>query len=235
MHKLLLVEDDQRLASLVSEFLSRHNFDVHINGRGDTALAAFRRVQPDVIVLDLMLPGLDGVEVCQQIRRLATTPVLMLTARVDTVDQITGLEIGADDYVSKPVDPRLLLARLRAILRRGAPAPAVTDERNASQLIFGQLSIDQLSRDVRWLNQLVELKTTEYNLLLAFAHAPGEVLSRDHLMMQLRGVEFDGLDRSIDAGVSRLRKRFNDLAQEPQKFKTVWGRGYLFNPHAWED
>lgn len=235
MHKLLLIEDDQRLASLVSEFLSRYGFDVHINGRGDTALAAFRRVQPDVVVLDLMLPGLDGVEVCRQIRQVAATPILMLTARVDTIDQITGLEIGADDYVAKPVEPRLLLARLRAILRRSAPAPVDTGEDRASQLCFGRLVIDLSSRDVRWQDQLVELKTTEYNLLLVFARAPGEVLSRDHLMMQLRGVEFDGLDRSIDAGVSRLRKRFDDLAQEPQKFKTVWGRGYLFNPHAWED
>lgn len=235
MHKLLLIEDDQRLAALVSEFLSRYSFDVHITGRGDTALAAFRRVRPDVVVLDLMLPGLDGVEVCRQIRQLAATPILMLTARVDTIDQITGLEIGADDYVPKPVEPRLLLARLRAILRRGAPIPDVADGSHAAQLRFGQLTIDQLSRDVYWQDQRVELKTTEYNLLLVFAHAPGEVLSRDHLMMQLRGLEFDGLDRSIDAGVSRLRKRFDDLAQEPQKFKTVWGRGYLFNPHAWED
>lgn len=234
MHKLLLVEDDQRLASLVSEFLAHYGFDVHINGRGDTALAAFRRVQPDVVVLDLMLPGLDGVEVCRQIRQVADTPILMLTARADTIDQITGLEIGADDYVAKPVDPRLLLARLRAILRRGAPT-GMAAEGPASQLRFGQLVIDLPSRDVRWLGRLVDLKTTEYNLLLVFARAPGEVLSRDHLMMQLRGVEFDGLDRSIDAGVSRLRRRFDDLAQEPQKFKTVWGRGYLFNPHAWED
>lgn len=235
MHKLLLIEDDQRLASLVSEFLARYGFDVHINGRGDTALTAFRRVQPEVVVLDLMLPGLDGVEVCRQIRQLASTPILMLTARADTIDQITGLEIGADDYIAKPVEPRLLLARLRAILRRGAPAPDGTDSNQASQLCFGRLVIDLLSRDVRWQDQLVELKTTEYNLLLVFARAPGEVLSRDHLMLHLRGVEFDGLDRSIDAGVSRLRRRFDDLAQEPQKFKTVWGRGYLFNPHAWED
>lgn len=235
MHKLLLIEDDPRLASLVSEFLSRYGFDVHINGRGDTALNAFHRVRPDVIVLDLMLPGLDGLEVCRQIRKLAATPILMLTARVDTMDQITGLEIGADDYLPKPVEPRLLLARLRAVLRRGAPAPVVTEGAAPAQLCFGRLCIDQLSRDVRWQDQLVELKTTEYNLLLVFARAPGEVLSRDHLMMQLRGVEFDGLDRSIDAGVSRLRKRFDDLALEPQKFKTVWGRGYLFNPYAWEE
>lgn len=233
MHKLLLIEDDQRLAALIDEFLSCYGFDVHVVGRGDTALAAFGQVQPDVVVLDLMLPGLDGVEVCRQIRQKASTPLLMLTARADTIDQIAGLEIGADDYVPKPVEPRLLLARLRAILRRGAPAAA--NDAQASQLRFGRLTIDLRSRDVRWQDQLVELKTTEYNLLLVFASAPGEVLSRDQLMMRLRGVEFDGLDRSIDAGVSRLRKRFDDLAQEPQKFKTVWGRGYLFNPTAWED
>ena len=235
MHKLLLIEDDKRLASLIQEFLSGYEFDVHVTGRGDTALDSFRQLDPDVIVLDLMLPGMDGVEVCRLLRQLTQRPILMLTARADTIDQVAGLEIGADDYVLKPVEPRLLLARLRAIMRRSAERPVPKDDAKTAKLAFGRLSIDELARDVRWKDRPVELKTSEYNLLLAFAHAPGQVLSRDDLMKRLRGIEFDGLDRSIDAGVSRLRRRFDDLAQEPQKFKTVWGRGYLFNPFAWED
>jgi two-component system OmpR family response regulator len=235
MHKLLLIEDDKRLALLIQEFLSGYEFDVHVTGRGDTAVASFHRIDPDVVVLDLMLPGMDGVEVCRLLRQFTDRPILMLTARADTIDQVAGLEIGADDYVLKPVEPRLLLARLRAIMRRGAERPAPKEEPRLARLVFGQLSIDELARDVRWKEQPVDLKTSEYNLLLAFAHAPGQVLSRDDLMKRLRGIEFDGLDRSIDAGVSRLRRRFDDMAQEPQKFKTVWGRGYLFNPYAWED
>jgi two-component system OmpR family response regulator len=198
-------------------------------------LANYRQAAPDVVVLDLMLPGMDGVEVCRLIRQISNKPILMLTARADTIDQVAGLEIGADDYVLKPVEPRLLLARLRAIMRRSVdPIPSI-DLDKASQRRFGKLHIDELSRDVRWKGRIVELKTTEYNLLLVFARAPGKVLSRDDLMKQLRGIEFDGLDRTIDAGVSKLRRRFDDLAQEPQKFKTIWGRGYLFNPYAWED
>nr|WP_199043515.1 response regulator [Dyella sp. ASV24] len=235
MHKLLLIEDDQRLASLVSEFLSRYEFDVSICPRGDTAVAAFHEVSPVVVVLDLMLPGMDGVEVCRRLRQLSDTPIVMLTARADTMDQIAGLEIGADDYVLKPVEPRLLLARLRAVMRRHVSPERTEDASREHVTIFGGLRIDELSREVTWKGSVVELKTTEYNLLLAFARAPGRVLSRDELMKQLRGIEFDGLDRTIDAGVSRLRRRFDDLAQEPQKLKTVWGKGYLFNPYAWED
>lgn len=235
MHRLLLIEDDQRLASLVSEFLARYEYDVHICSRGDLAVSVFHEVSPDVVVLDLMLPGMDGVEVCRRLRQLGDTPIVMLTARVDTIDQIAGLEIGADDYVLKPVEPRLLLARLRAVMRRAVALERTSEPPREHVIEFGGLRIDELSRDVTWKGMPVELKTTEYNLLLAFAHAPGRVLSRDELMKQLRGIEFDGLDRTIDAGVSRLRKKFDDLAQEPQKLKTVWGRGYLFNPYAWDE
>ncbi|MGC1547858.1 MAG: response regulator transcription factor, partial [Rhodanobacter sp.] len=175
------------------------------------------------------------VEVCRLLRQISNKPILMLTARADTIDQVAGLEIGADDYVLKPVEPRLLLARLRAIMRRTVEHAMPNEREGDSPLVFGKLHIDELSRDVRWKGRAVELKTTEYNMLLAFARAPGKVLSRDDLMKQLRGIEFDGLDRTIDAGVSRLRRRFDDLAQEPQKLKTIWGRGYLFNPYAWED
>jgi len=235
MHRLLLIEDDQRLAALVSEFLGRYAFDVRICPRGDIAVAAFNDIAPDVVVLDLMLPGMDGVEVCRRLRQLSDTPIVMLTARVDTMDQISGLELGADDYVLKPVEPRLLLARIRAVMRRTTAAERTAEASRDNVLTYGNLRIDELSRDVAWKGDSVDLKTTEYNLLLAFAHAPGRVLSRDELMKQLRGIEFDGLDRTIDAGVSRLRRKFDDMAQEPQKFKTVWGRGYLFNPYAWDE
>lgn len=234
-HQLLLVEDDDRLASLIAEFLGSYEFTVHIVSSGAQAIKRFAELAPDIVVLDLMLPGMNGVEVCRRMRQAAPTPILMLTARADVYDQIAGLEIGADDYVLKPVEPRLLLARLRAILRRTTVERPATETAQVARLVFGQLCIDDLAREVQWKDKVLDLKTVEYNLLRAFALAPGVVLSRDDLMRALRGVSFDGLDRTVDAGVSRLRRRFDDLAYEPQKIKTVWGRGYLFNPYAWED
>lgn len=235
MHKLLLIEDDPRLSPLITEFLGEYEFTVASVNSGDKALETFRAYDPDIVVLDLMLPGMDGVEVCRRIRQISRKPILMLTARTDIFDQIAGLEIGADDYVLKPVVPRLLLARLRAILRRGANQGPPGDGQDSARIVFGQLRIDGRAREVQWKGKVVDLKTVEYNLLQAFARLPGKVLSRDELMLELRGIEFDGLDRTIDAGVSRLRKRFDDLSNEPQKIKTIWGRGYLFNPYAWED
>lgn len=234
-YRLLLVEDDVRLAALIAEFLGNYEFVVHVVGSGTDAVDRFGQLTPDVVILDLMLPGLDGVEVCRRIRNAARTPILMLTARADIYDQIAGLEIGADDYVLKPVEPRLLLARLRAILRRTAVESPAAEPTHPSRIVFGQLCIDELAREAQWKGKVLDLKTVEYNLLRVFALSPGVVLSRDDLMRSLRGVGFDGLDRTIDAGVSRLRRRFDDLAQEPQKIKTVWGQGYLFNPYAWED
>ncbi|WP_035056259.1 response regulator [Andreprevotia chitinilytica] len=233
--KVLLVEDDDRLAQLVREYLSNYEFEVTIVRRGDVAEAAVREQQPALVILDLMLPHMDGMEVCRRIRAFSQVPVLILTARVDTYDQVAGLELGADDYVLKPIEPRLLVARARALLRRAQPAGQAASPAQGSELVFGELAISPPNRTVFWRGQLVELKTAEFNLLLILAKAAGTVLSRDDILKQLRGIEFDGLDRTVDSGISRLRRRFGDASPEPQKIKTIWGRGYLFSPSAWEE
>ena len=228
MYRVLLVEDDVRLAELVTEYLSGYEFAVDVIARGDEALAAFRAGKHDIVVLDLMLPGLDGMVVCRQIREHSTVPILILTAREDSYDEVSGLEQGADDYVNKPVQPRLLLARLRALLRRVGTRQQAQD---AGTMVFGALTIVTGDRSVAWRGEPCVLSNTEYKLLLVLAEAAGQVLSRDALLKKMRGIEFDGLDRSIDNSISKLRRRFDDASSE--KIKTVWGEGYLFSPSAW--
>ncbi|KFX62125.1 response regulator transcription factor [Paraburkholderia fungorum] len=232
---VLLIEDDDRLAQLIGEYLNSYEFNVTIVRRGDTAVAAVREHNPALVILDLMLPNMDGMEVCRRIRSFSRVPVLILTARVDVFDQIAGLETGADDYVIKPIEPRVLVARARAVLRRAQPAESAEPSTQDGTLSFGELVISPPDRAVSWRGQPVELKTAEYNLLLILARAAGTVLSRDDILRQLRGIEFDGLDRTVDAGISRLRRRFEDASPEPHKIKTIWGRGYLFSPSAWEE
>ncbi|MFL6672349.1 MAG: response regulator [Massilia sp.] len=227
MYRVMLVEDDARLAELVTEYLSGYEFAVELVTRGDMALARFRASSPDIVVLDLMLPGLDGMVVCRQLRELSDVPILILTAREDSYDEVSGLEQGADDFVNKPVQPRVLLARLRALMRR-TQVKAGGDVR---VLEFGALRIATTDRSVSWRGEPCVLSNTEYKLLLVLAESAGRVLSRDALLKKMRGIEFDGLDRSIDNCISKLRRRFDDVNSE--KIKTVWGEGYLFSPSAW--
>jgi len=229
MYRVMLVEDDARLAQLVTEYLCSYEFEVDLVTRGDEALAAFRQHRPDIVVLDLMLPGLDGVVVCRQIRAVAEVPILILTAREDSYDEVSVLEQGADDFVNKPVQPRVLLARLRALLRRASAHAAQAT--GSGVLEFGALRIATGDRSVSWRGQPCVLSNTEYKLLMVLAEASGKVLSRDAILKKMRGIEFDGLDRSIDNCISKLRRKFND--GESEKIKTVWGEGYLFSPSAW--
>jgi len=226
-YRVLLIEDDDRLAQLVREYLDSYEFAVTVVRRGDLAVAAVREHQPALVILDLMLPNLDGMEVCRRIRAFTNVPVLILTARLDVYDQVAGLETGADDYVTKPID--------RALLRRAQPAAADTPVAAPEALVFGELAISPPNRTVTWRGEPVDLKTAEFNLLLILARAAGTVLSRDDILKQLRGIEFDGLDRSVDSGISKLRRRFEDASSEPHKIKTIWGRGYLFSPSAWDE
>jgi len=228
MYRVMLVEDDPKLALLVSDYLARYEFEVDVVDRGDQALARFQAAPPDLVILDLMLPGLDGMVVCNQIRAISKVPVLILTAREDAFDEVSGLEQGADDYVSKPVQPRVLLARLRALLRRtqeSTPANAI------ETLSFGELQICKSDRTVVWREQTIALNTPEYKLLILLADRAGQVLSRNDILVSMRGIEFDGLNRSIDNLVSRLRRKFDDTHSE--KIKTVRSEGYLFSPGAW--
>ncbi len=231
-HTILLVEDDIRLSALVVEYLQKNALKVETEFRGDTAVQRIIALQPDLVVLDLMLPGLDGFEVCKQVRSEYSGPILMLTAKDEDIDQVVGLEIGADDYVIKPAQPRLLLARIRALLRRSSTEVA-NKKTHQQQLDFGTLKIIHSSRSVLLHNDPIELTTIEFDLLWFLALHAGEVLSRDKISEALSGTEYDGLDRSIDIRISRLRKLLHDNSSKPQGIKTVRGKGYLFVAEGW--
>jgi two-component system OmpR family response regulator len=230
---IFLVEDDQSLASLVCDYLLLQSFKVSIEGRGDNAVELILKAAPDLIILDLMLPGKNGLDICRELRPQTNVPIIMLTARSDEIDQIVGLEIGADDYIAKPVQPRLLLARINALLRRSKNSNDVQEKTRSDVIRFGQLEINKAKQDVYLDGQTVELTTNEFTLLTLFAVNAGQVLSRDDLLNNLRGIGYDGMDRTIDMLVSRLRKKLGDDPAKPYKIKTIWKKGYLFVADAW--
>jgi DNA-binding response OmpR family regulator len=222
----LLVDDDARLGALVAEYLGRHEIDVSVAGDGERGLAALHKRRFDVVLLDLMLPGIDGLEVCRRIRaapELVDVPIIMLTARGEAVDRIVGLELGADDYLPKPFDPRELLARVRAVLRRAASGAAAGTRRFRA----GQLEIDFDARAVRVGGRYPALTNYEFELLAALARAAGRVLSRDQLLDALKGAAHEAFDRSIDVHVSKLRAKLEANPKEPRYIKTVRGVGYV--------
>ncbi len=234
-HTILLVEDDKRLSAVVAEYLGKQGLKVEVEFRGDTAVKRVLDLQPDLLILDLMLPGLDGLEVCKQIRPHYDKPILMLTARDEDFDQIVGLELGADDYVIKPVPPRLLLARIRTLLRRIQPNSVVaTPKTMDDSLIFGALKINRSERSVILHHQEISLTTVEFDFLWFLASHAGKVLSREMIFTSLLGIEYDGLDRSVDIRISRLRKLLEKDPSFPQGIKTVRGQGYLFVATGWE-
>ena len=234
--RILLVEDDQRLAGLIRDYLQQQGFDVMIEERGDTAPGRILREKPDLLILDLMLPGKDGLSVCQQVRHDYPGPILILTAREDDMDQVAGLELGADDYVKKPIEPRVLLARIRALFRRiekeadpqHTPSPLPPKD-----LRFGRLQICFASRTASLENQVVDLTTTEFDLLALLARHAGSILDRERIFSEMRGIDYDGLDRSVDIAISRLRKKLEVDPAEPKRIKTIWRQGYLFVADAW--
>jgi two-component system OmpR family response regulator/two-component system response regulator RstA len=235
--RILLVEDDERLAQLVCDALARAGWHVTHCARGDEGEACMRREAFDVVLLDGHLPGKDGFDVLRDVRRDFAGRIVMLTARDDDIDQVLGLEGGADDYIAKPVAPRVLLARLKALMRREAPVAQAADVAvpapepvEPASMRFGELEIRPAAREVRVAASVVGLTTAEYELLLFLASRAGRVVSRDDIMQGLRGLEFDGLDRAIDARVSRLRRKIGDDAETPVRIKTVRGQGYLFAP-----
>ena len=220
--RILLIEDDPRLAEMVSEYLGEAGFQVSTAATGGAGLAQLGREPYDALVLDLMLPDIDGLEVCRQLRATSDTPVLMLTARGDTMDRVVGLEIGADDYLPKPFEPRELLARLRAILRRRQSSRA------SDVLRFGRLEIDRDARVVRVDGAERSLTRHQFTLLVALAEKAGRVLSRDTLMDLVKGEALEAFDRSIDVHVSRIRAAIEDDPKKPRRLLTVRGAGYVF-------
>ncbi len=230
--RILIVEDDLKLANLIKEFLEPNSFDVLLESRGDRAIDRILNEDPDLVILDLMLPGMDGLSICRQVRNRFGKPILMLTARGEEVDEIVGLEVGADDYLAKPVRPRLLLARINTLLRRhNTPMNPVeeekTDDSSAKLLQLGSLEIDVPNRIVRVDGREKELTTSEFDLLLFLAKHPGKVLDREDIYKEVRGIEWDGIDRSIDLRIARLRKKLGDDAKIPQRIKSIRGVGYL--------
>ena len=222
---ILVVEDDPELSALTREYLGKNGFHVDVIADGAVAVAAIRRHQPDVVVLDIMLPGLGGMDVCREVRPHFSGFILMLTALDEDMDQMLGLELGADDYIIKPVQPRLLLSRIRALLRRrqrgsaGAPLPA-------GEIRIGCLHIQTRNRIVTWNQRPLELTDAEFDLLLMLATYAGEIVERDAILQSLRGFEYDGLDRSIDRRISRLRQKLRPHCRQ-SPIKAIRGKGYL--------
>ena len=230
---ILLVEDDSRLAELTATYLGQHQLRVVVEARGERALDRFQQEQPRLVLLDLLLPGKDGLSICREIRRQSGVPILILTAKDTDLDHVIGLEAGADDYVMKPVDPMVLLARVRALLRRTERDREASSERR-QDVHLGALRISETSREVWLQGQPVPLTTQEFELLALLARRAGELVSRDEVFRAMRGIDYAGLDRSIDGRVSKLRRKLGDDAAAPTRIKTVWGKGYLLVPDAWE-
>ncbi len=231
--QILIVEDDQRLAELTREYLESNGLKVAIESNGAQAAARILKEQPDLVVLDLMLPGEDGLSICRKVRGRYQGPILMLTARSDDMDQVLGLEMGADDYVCKPVRPRVLLARIRALLRRSEGTEVLAAE-SQRRLEFGVLVIDSAMREAWLREQSIELTSAEFDLLWLLASNAGRILSREEIFTALRGIEYDGLDRSIDVRISRIRPKIGDDPMHPRLIKTVRSKGYLFVAEAAE-
>lgn len=225
---ILVVEDDASLAEWVADYLLSNGFQVSVANRGDTAVELIQQDQPDLVVLDVMLPGMSGLEVCKSVRPTYAKPILMLTACVEESDEVLGFENGADDYIAKPVRPRVLLARIQSLLRR-EQRPVV----EGRTITMGGLSIDPDSRTVHLDSKVVELSANEYDLLWVLAQSAGEILPRSLLLEQLCGYDYDGFNRAIDVRISRLRKKLQDNAGKPYRIKTVRGKGYLLAQDAW--
>ncbi|WP_066269236.1 response regulator transcription factor [Hydrogenophaga palleronii] len=232
--RLLMIEDDGRLAQMVVEYLGQSGFEVTHASDGEAGLEQFQLLQPQLVILDLMMPGIDGLEVCRRIRALpgegARVPVLMLTAKGDPMDRIIGLELGADDYLPKPFEPRELLARVRAVLRRRGDGASGGSSvaRSTPVLRFGSLDIDRDARTVRVGEQLCDLTSYQFDLLVAMAERAGRVLTRDQIMEAVRGRELEAFDRSIDVHIGRIRNAIEADSKDPKRILTVRGVGYVF-------
>lgn len=221
MATILIIEDEPELVKVLRSYLEQAGYAVLSAGRGDTGLALWENRRPDLVLLDLNLPGMDGLDVARQIRRRGDTPIIMLTARVEETDQLIGLELGADDYIAKPFSPRVVTARVRALLRRAEGGPAEPRRLNA-----GDLEIDLDSRQVTRAGAAVDLTPTEFAILAALAAQPGRVFTRLQLLEASQGAAYEGYERTIDAHIKNLRAKLEPDPHSPQYVQTVFGVGY---------
>ncbi len=220
---ILVVDDEARIVKLVRDYLERAGFDVLSAADGETALTLARLEQPDLIILDLMLPAVDGLDVCRRLRQESGVPIIMLTARVEEADRIVGLELGADDYVTKPFSPRELVARVRATLRRASGEVGPT-----TLLRVGDVELDTASLEASVAGEPVDLTPTEFQLLATLVRQPGRIFSREQLLEAVHGVAFDGYDRSVDSHIKNLRRKIEPDPRRPRYIQTVYGVGYRF-------
>jgi two-component system phosphate regulon response regulator OmpR len=227
--RILIVDDDLKLRELIAEYLKEYGFEIFFHEDGNGVLEKINDVQPELVLLDVMLPVKDGIEILREIRGSLPIPVIMLTAKGDDTDRIVGLELGADDYISKPFNPRELLARIKAVLRRYGPENESQYRLNSGQRITAKgLVLDPLSMKLEYGKKSLELSKTEFQILEALMSNPNTVLSRDTIMNIARGKDFIAFDRSIDVHISKLRTKIENLSGEKNCIKTVWGTGYMF-------
>lgn len=226
---MLIVEDDDRLQKMLRDYFTTQGFNVTAIGDGSEAVSAICDLQPDIVLLDLMLPSVDGLTICRQARKSFQGKILILTASDDDFDHVVGLEIGADDYVTKPIKPRVLLARVRSLLRRSQP-PQVDE---SDTLYFGKLKLEKKYKRCELNRQLIQLTESEFDLLWLLASRPDEVISRDELTKSLRGIEYDGVDRTIDNRIVRIRKLLDHTQCISKGILTIRGKGYLFDSKVW--
>jgi two-component system response regulator BaeR len=217
---ILVVEDEEKIAALHRDYLVNSGFRVTVLHRGDTVLARLRQHPPDLVLLDLMLPGMDGVSLCQEIRRFSDVPLIMVTARVDEVDRLIGLEIGADDYICKPFSPREVVARVKAVLRRLRPPE------NPEILTWGPISLSTPAHEAMISGTALKLTPSEFGLLRIFMQRPGRVFSRNELLQQVQGSDFEGYDRTIDSHIKNLRKKIAAMLPDQEVIASVYGVGY---------
>lgn len=226
---ILIIDDDKKLNNLLSDYFSKFGFKVTTVTHPDEGLKILKRELPDIIILDIMLPKMDGFEACKEIRKEYSVPIIMLTARGEVTDRIVGLELGADDYLPKPFEPRELVARIQSVLRRSS------EDLKSGIIKFGRLVVDIEKHSVLLDGENVDLTTMEFEILSLFIRNPGKVFTRDHLMDRIRGIEWEAFDRSIDVLISRLRQKLNDHPKKPSFIKTIWGTGYKFIGEELED
>lgn len=223
MPTILIIEDETELVKVLRDYLKNAGFTVETAYRGDSGLARWDQLQPDLVLLDLNLPGIDGLEVAREIRRKANTPIIMLTARVEEMDQLIGLELGADDYITKPFSPRIVVSKVRAVLRRSA-----SSAEPPKLLRVADIAIDLDAHEVTRSNQPINLTPTEFNLLVVLAEQPGRAYTRLQLLEDTQGMAFEGYERTIDAHIKNLRAKLEPDPKNPRYIETVFGVGYRF-------
>lgn len=221
---VLIVEDEVKIALLLKDYLEKSGYRISLLDRGDGVVAFVKRKTPDIILLDIMLPGMDGMEVCREVRKFSTVPIIMITARVEEIDRLLGLELGADDYVCKPFSPREVVARVKAVIRRVGGVP------EKKRFSAGGIELDDETRQVWVMGEEIKLTPSEFKLLRILIAHPNRVFSRNDLVNQVQGYEFEGYDRTIDSHVKNLRRKIGAVMKDAEVISSVYGEGYRFSP-----